>query len=398
MLSYHGKICFLLSLAIIFNVTFTLLFYLYLEDDVPDRPGVLIPLVYDKNSDMDKVEFEFSNSPSIVDDHSNTTTIWLAGIILDTMKIQPHIWDSVILLNCKYNIGIHIITKDNVAKGEKKRDELYKKYHPFEHANCAPFMIMDQNNSSFTHGDKIESEEKNRIDRISKLRDYQRKFLQEKALKYNLDDGVIILTDLDLYELPSIELIYNQTQEMKSTSYQYDAVCAIGTTVNFGETTGNQRRKVVPFYYDTYATVFLPDTFSHPLSRRLITHYYQGEDPQMVRSNDQVNGNFTQFDIWKYFAKEGKKLKTGKVPVKSCFGGMTIYKSSVYFNRDCEYTLSKEIIEEQRNNQTSIMRYADNKEQRPCEHVVLHNCLSNKIPTFKVAVNSDLMTIWRRDV
>ena len=54
----------------------------------------------------------------------------------------------------------------------------------------------------------------------------------KNALKYNLNNGVIILTDLYLYELPSIELIYNQTQEMKSTFYQYeDEVCAIGKTV-----------------------------------------------------------------------------------------------------------------------------------------------------------------------
>lgn len=395
MLSYHAKICLLLSLAIIFNISFTLLSYLYLEDDVPDRPGVLIPLVYDKVSEGEKVDFEFSNSSSIVDNHSSTTVIWLAGIILDTMKIHPNIWDSVIHLNCKYDIGIHMITEANVVEGEKKRDELYKKYYSFEHTKCAPFIIMDQNNSSFTNGGRLEI---NRIDRISKLRDYQRRFLQQNALKNNLDKGVIILMDLDLYELPSIELIYNHTQEMKDTSYQYDAVCAIGTTVNFGRAAGNKKRKIVPFYYDTYATVFLPDTFSHPLSRRLIPHFFQGEDPQMVRSNDQMNGSFTQSDIWKYFANQGKKMKTGKVPVKSCFGGMTIYKASVYFNRGCKYTLSKEVIEKQRNNQTSIMRYANNKEQRPCEHVVLHDCLSSKVPEFEMAVGSDMMTIWKRDV
>ena len=117
----------------------------------------------------------------------------------------------------------------------------------------------------------------------------------------------------------------------------------------------------------------------------------------MVRSNDQIKGNFTQAHIWKYLTNKGKLSETGNVPVRSCFGGITAYRSIVYLNEECQYGLDKDFIEDQKYNNTSIMRYATNKEERPCEHVVFHDCLRRKVPKFDIAVNPHLITFWQRD-
>jgi hypothetical protein len=479
--SFHLKVCFLLTLAIIVNISFVLLSYLYLENDVPERPGIVIPLISfhndvrmsdsasdttsdtnsDTNSDSasvdskkDQIRSIPSNSSKIDNSNRNNVTVWLAGIIIDTKKIKPRIWESMIHLNCKYNIGIHIVTKLNVELGEKKRDDLYHTlYNSYSTStsasgsgsmssnHCAPFMIHNQEDEFIMNNHNHDHDEKeiiNRIDRLSNLRDYQRGLLlrdvfpsghghldNNKNTDKNMhhssiqnddlahdhahdhNEGIIILADLDLYEFPSFESIFNQTQKMiDNVSYPHDAVCAIGTTLNFNKKDIAQKKmkrkmkmkKVpIPFYYDTYATIFLPDTFSYPLSRRLIPHYYHGEDPKLVRSNDQLNGNFTQADIWNYISKKGKQYKTGNVPVKSCFGGFAIYRSSVYFKDTCNYRLSKDIIEQEKYNDMSIMRYASSKEERPCEHIVFHDCLSQKLPSFDIAVNPQLITLWKRD-
>jgi hypothetical protein len=45
-----------------------------------------------------------------------------------------------------------------------------------------------------------------------------------------------------------------------------------------------------------------------------------------------------------------------------------------------------------------IMRYANNKEGRPCEHVVFHDCLRDvSVGVFDIAVNPMLRSLWARD-
>ena len=484
-MTFQFKIILVLLVVIICNVTFVLLSYLCLENNVPERPGIMIPTTPRLGNIANIMSNDVTilgSTPSLVNNpiggkHSSTTTIsgssssssssssstvsvWLAGIILDAIKIQPHIWESLIRLNCQHNIGIHIIAKYNTEEATQVRNDYvhsfkyedktngYEHERKHKHKQCAPFIIYDQGDNQNIESDiplknneiRIESNNdgkvsnkgsssssssssSNRIDRLSHLRDFQRNilhkeiFVNKEKQDGDIDEGVIILADLDLYQFPSIKRIINQIQRLRIDKvYPHDAVCAMGTTINFGsQIGGNEIRKKkkklirIPFYYDTFATVFLPDTFSHPLSRRLISHNYPNEDPKLVRSNDQVYGNFTQAHIWNYFMEKGKELldngsssssthtRSGNVPVKSCFGGMAMYKSSVYFNMRCQYELKREIINQQRMNDTSIMKYASSKEERPCEHVVFHDCLSGILPTFAIAVNPLLQTLWRRD-
>lgn len=369
----HGKVSLLLLLAIICNGTLILFSYYYLQ--------------YEADINGTDIEVSLSNENGLVA-FSNTTTVWMAGIIFDVLKIQPQIWESIVDINCNHGIGIHIISRENIDRGTEKRNKLVSGFN-----DCAPFELHDENDLNI-QANEIGT---NRIDRISYLRDYQRLMLVQNQFANRWDKGIVILVDLDLLQLPSSALILNQIEQMNDDSYPSDAICAIGSSINLNSAEGKKKRTMIPLYYDTYATVFLPDTFSHPLSRRLIPHFYEGEDPKLVRSNDQLHGNFTQHDMWTYFVEQGLQNDTGNVPVKSCFGGFTMYRSEKYFNDECNYTLSKDFIETHKSDQTSVMRYANNKEERPCEHVVFHDCLKNSKRLFEISLNPKLVTIWRRD-
>jgi hypothetical protein len=129
--------------------------------------------------------------------------------------------------------------------------------------------------------------------------------------------------------------------------------------------------------------------------------------------SDDPNGNFTQGDINRYFLENGKGADVPTTRVASCFGGMAIYRANAYFNRKCQYQLEvnadrlKGFLERPNPNDGSlidpqsdlyIMRYANKKEKRPCEHVVLHDCLkSSSKGAFDIAVNPFLKSFWARD-
>jgi hypothetical protein len=292
--------------------------------------------------------------------------------------------------------------------------------------SCGPVLIQDQNSLlNATNGkfSSLHSYNTNRIDKISALRDIQRSMLhnivtgnmqrQVSSFTKSTLEGIIIIADLDLYKIPDAAQIMKQIYFLQDPNYPFDAICTAGITMNIGGLSRTNMRSSAfsidePWYYDTFATVFLPDTFSHPLKRRLIPYMYKGENPKLIRSNNQY-GNFTQVDIFEYFvnANQGEP-----VAVKSCFGGMAIYRANAYFDKQCEYRLGnatrhffQDYTEKQQQkyfeqglHQGNIFRYANNKEQRPCEHVVFHDCL-NRVNgrDFRIALNPSLKTYWKRD-
>ena len=419
--------------------------------------------------------------------------IWLAGIILDATKIRISIWETLLQLNCEYNVNIHIISKENSDLA--KTSFLNMITAKYQHSACSSIDIISQAEALDNLVFPIITEEelslkKNRIDRISILRDVQRTLLHMKysnnssadTIQYsssdntrtartsnndgNDDNGVVILADLDLLELPKVELLMEQVNKLmmmqqqkmgspndeqkqllgSSSSYPHNAICASGVTMNLGSkkkkrqhddsnTAITDTRKKDPSYYDTFATVFYPDTFSHPLKRRLIPKYYYGENTNLVRSNNQ-RGRFTQRRIYNYLKHEGMNAKTGNVRVTSCFGGLAMYKSSAYFQPNCQYRLGGEdyvnaMVDEAKQNwndddhddndyddsndddddddddnaqegtagynTTSIMRYANSQEERPCEHVVFHDCLKKNLIEFDIAINPNLVSFWEKD-
>lgn len=314
-----------------------------------------------------------------------TTSIWLAGIVLDGSQIKSIVWDAILELNCYHNIGIHIITKESAEEAL----HLYSIKVKAENKQCAPVKIQNQNVFSKRYLEIIRTSRK-RIDRISALRDAHRELLREEFL---YSEGIVLLADLDLEILPKTSIVMDQISKVKGNGpvmrrndeYEHDAICANGSGIS-----KPRKGKIVGKYYDTFATVFWPDTFALPLKNRASKVLYEGEDPKLVRSDDAKHGKFTQQHMFNYFKNEGIKTNTGNVRVTSCFGGLAIYKSKPYFEEKCNYQLNNI-------DSSKIMRYASKKERRPCEHVVFHDCLRNNVDGFNIAVNPNMISYWKRN-
>jgi hypothetical protein len=58
------------------------------------------------------------------------------------------------------------------------------------------------------------------------------------------------------------------------------------------------------------------------------------------------------------------------VPVKSCFGGLTIYSAKALLEPNCRYHPPSLGDDADR-----LLKYANIDDKRPCEHVVYHDCL-----------------------
>jgi hypothetical protein len=411
---------------------FCSVFFLYHlnADALPTPPPQSINAETDVGTSQSISRGNSTNTAAAIHSSTPRTKIWLAGMILDFDKMQPRVKQTLLSLNCNHNVGIHILLPDEAAVSQARYDyqQMKQAHRQFkessENAQCAPIIIQHQNQQNFDPDLSANlSNVQNRIDRISRLRDLQRLMLETTAYKSNRDhdDSIVIIADLDLYKLPDVEAIMKQISQVQDSSYPHDAICAAGITIHGGGNTHTKKMEGPElWYYDTFATVFLPDTFSHPLKRRLIPRYYPREDPRFVRSNDQF-GNFTQGDIYRYFRENGGGAGD-PTRVKSCFGGMAIYRAHAYFERTCRYRLVADEDRIQRfheepiqwdrdhagvmiedplpdpDSDLYIMRYANNKEGRPCEHVVFHDCLRDvSVGVFDIAVNPMLRSLWARD-
>jgi hypothetical protein len=202
------------------------------------------------------------------------------------------------------------------------------------------------------------------------------------------DTSIIMLVDYDLFLLPGTAEIVQNVNLLRNPDYEHDAICAAGVTIGISRRVSEEEQ----WYFDTFATVLNPDTFTHPLSRRLFPTYHAGEDIKLVRSNNQF-GSFTQADLMRYLVQEGMKSATGRVSVRSCFGGLTVYRASKYLHNDCQYFLPRDVVAQ--GNASTIMKYASSKDKRPCEHVVMHNCLKESLQRFDIAIDPSFVTQWR---
>eukprot|EP00978_Attheya_sp_CCMP212_P011295 scaffold27794_cov52-Attheya_sp.AAC.3 len=240
---------------------------------------------------------------------------------------------------------------------------------------------------------------KNRVDRISYLRDLQREHMLDLLGNSHKDDAIIVV-DFDLYALP----------EMRQKRH-VDVLCAAGVMYR-------------PFgYYDLFATVLADDTFLYPTRHRLLGKVAETENINLIRSDDEY-GEVTSWDILDWLettgletslaqktnatdsinriSKHKKGVERGKgsielksevapVEVKSCFGGLAIYFASKLLERKCQYRLPVDGVDYER-----LLGYANWDDRRPCEHVVLHDCLSRAQPKTKIAIQPDMRTNWNK--
>ena len=111
--------------------------------------------------------------------------------------------------------------------------------------------------------------------------------------------------------------------------------------------------------------------------------------------------------------KAQEQSEHGTVDARSCFGGMTIYRASAWFEPKCSYTHGMSVNEgtggsDSSAASTGLMRYASEADNRPCEHVVFHDCLirtngmtrrgdSSGSGKSRIAIMPKLLTLWKKD-
>ena len=403
--------------------------------------------------------------------------IYAVGLVRSMADIQPEVLRWLAEMNCHHGVGLHIVAGSDGsganggaggAGGDNKNDgrglDHYRsrivdeqsrmptedpaepaadaetgtntnanananahRDKAKEFAGCAPVHIVAEDANAI-YGNNV-SPPTNRIERIAALRDYQRELLRplygdEEGNAGNTGGGVrikegavVIVIDLDLAALPPPQRVLDVTQKLAGSSatdtednspFPYDAICAAGVTA-----ASKSVRDL--WYYDTYATVLWPDTYLHPLNRRLVRRHYPGEDPALVRSDDR-NGNWTQGDIMRYLQTAGERSEFGVVEARSCFGGMTVYRASAWFEPGCrygtDYVRGAEAGAGGGDNDPAaatisdgLMRYASEADGRPCEHVVFHDCLvrtadwdgRSNAGRSRIAIMPKLLTLWRKD-
>ncbi|KAL3792327.1 hypothetical protein HJC23_006239 [Cyclotella cryptica] len=224
----------------------------------------------------------------------------------------------------------------------------------------------------------------NRIANIKRVREYQRQLMRDSFYKDNernasgVDDSQFVLAvmDLDMFDYPSVSQVMDVSERYIVPHYgdtedgttKFHAICANGLQRGrFGQSHPHRG------YYDTFATILLPNTWLHPKRAQI-----------------------SQEEIMDWFIDEGADGSTNgeatfhPVPVRSCFGGFTLYRADVWLDPSCRYDRYSE----------GGVGYIGSKEHHTCEHVVLHECLREKFggegdaTAFSIAVLPNLLTLW----
>lgn len=240
--------------------------------------------------------------------------IVVAGLVADAGLLTHQALNFIVDMSCKQSVSVNIV----IGKG---LEELYWLYHEkvrqqYPSKHCALFKVTQE-------PDALSND---RISRIQSLREFQRSHIQKEMPLKDTEKGVIILVDFDMSRFASTKLIIEYANEIKANKIDVDVLCSNGE-LGYGNEAGR--------YYDTFATVLLPDTFVHPLEWRLHNQRPSDEeDPQFILSPDDANGTFTSSNLFNWFKSEGMKAsnqtKPKPVPVRSCFGGISIYRAKKY--------------------------------------------------------------------
>jgi hypothetical protein len=222
----------------------------------------------------------------------------------------------------------------------------------------------------------------NRVARIKRVREYQRQMIRDNVsfTQSHVKQSIIAMMDLDMFDYPPISKLIEVTEKYmlnSSTSAlaTYDAICANGVQ-------RSRYKEHFPHrgYYDSFATLLLPNTWPVGEDKRTVPRgLLKGEN--VTLSKLSVRG------LLDYFLKEGSTNSENTynpVPVRSCFGGLTLYRADAWLSLHCRYDLYNK----------SVDVYRGKEEHQTCEHVVLHECLREKYNDFRIAVQPDMTTLW----
>ncbi len=293
----------------------------------------------------------------------------IAGLVYDGSSISDSSLHMLTAMSCLHNIRSHLIVAQNIDETRSKIYGLMESEYPDQH--CATIAV-DGEPGGLMLG---------RIHRIQQLRSMQRSKIQE-YLDYveDLNAATVVNIDFDLAEIPSYEDIMKHAKGITDYSYEVDAVCANGVEDNFEHTRS---------YFDTFATVLLPSTFVYPLKLREFDEPWPEEDPKFIVNPDGKEGSFSASSLFSWLEDEGRKRGTKTamkpVPVRSCFGGLTIYRASKYLDPRCDFNSETHSLEN--------AKYKNIDDKEPNEHIVWNLCMARADPDFTIGIQPDLITI-----
>ena len=168
----------------------------------------------------------------------------LVGIVLDASAIEDNILNFLVDIACRHNVMSHVLSSKGVSKASSAvrilMEEKYSSKSSESAEQCAEIVFA-------TEPPQLIAGVDNRIDRISRLRDYQRDMLMTDGDVSPIDggssnsNGVVIVADLDLHKLPTVEKVMQEVDYAIHSGDGADVVCAAGIMHR-------------PFgYYDTFA-------------------------------------------------------------------------------------------------------------------------------------------------
>ena len=268
--------------------------------------------------------------------------VLMLGMVRKIDDISPNGLSFLRKMACKQNISTHILVKE---------------WHDRQHEllNCPALQIQRQLTPIL---------KTNRVSRIAMLRDDHRKFLIKNYPANSRH--IVVVVDFDLAQLPNVSAVMD--------------VIRLVTETNLGAVFSNGVMFEPLFgYYDTFATILHDGTFVHAHAGRLDSSAHPDDNSAFVISDVPWIG-FTQKNLF----DEIMMFPEDIMPTRSGFGGLAVYKGSIWSNQRCKYGLPIE----------PFQRFANKADQRPCEHIVFHSCLRHIFPDIRMGIHKHLVTHW----
>lgn len=283
------------------------------------------------------------------------------GLARSISDVRNSTWETLIELSCNHQVLVHI------TLGTSETNPHFSRF-------CAKVWIDSQDDIlSRSSLDGLD-----RVERLAVIRDAQRNRVRQVLFSFTKFSGdghfresVVINADLDLRGVPSAPEIMKRVELIVSRNLvRPHVICASGKAL--------RRHDIPPYksklYYDTFATVALPDLFFYAPGHRR----YPVEDPM-------IKGMSLQ-QITEFFVNIAKQHPNSLAPVRSCFSGLALYRASAWLTPHCQYSLhhhnnTQFLLNQPRDSKgnLTIHRYSSIFFKVPCEHVVFHDCLHRQV-------------------
>ena len=304
----------------------------------------------------------------------NDVPMIVAGLIPDGALIKNEILTTLIQLSCLYRTPVHAIVAENADVLQLLFSRLQEDLYPSQKTNihCRALQVDIQ--------PAFPSQNLSRVEKLAILRDFQRLKLMNMISKFTTrtDSIIIMLLDFDLLEVPPVFQIMEAActilggqwnNGMKRAPLGIDVVCAGGIIVN--DQDGREG------YYDSFATIFESDTYMAPLASRAVSVLRPGENKDLIVADNDLNF----YAIWEWMKSQQS------IPVRSCFGGLALYRASNYLDDRCSYSTRRKGIN------VSVYEVLH---EGVCEHIVFNTCL-HSLGGMKMSIYPDLRTRWTPD-